>query len=302
MGEVTVAAIKAEFEQRVAAGEFIGVEQPPGRARPRVHHAGDDRARARHDPGDARRPAARSRRSSSVDTRSAIEHDLSASERRTSARPSSRSSRAATRSWRWKASPAPGRRRRSPPSATAAEREGYRVEGFAPTSRAAQKLARPASRRSTLQRHLTRHEEPHDGQQAPLRARRVEPGEHEADARVPASAQTQTTACCSSAMCASIRPSRPGDPISSSRRRASRRPGWTTSCGSRIRPSKQVVEQLSRGEVQRRDPAPRRARAACTKSRTATNGSRPSRASTPGTRTARWSCRRTINHARRSTR
>ena len=32
MGEVAVGDIQAEFEQRVAAGEFIGVTQPPGAA------------------------------------------------------------------------------------------------------------------------------------------------------------------------------------------------------------------------------------------------------------------------------
>jgi len=46
----------------------------------------------------------------------------------------------------------------------AAERDGYKVEGFAPTSRAAQKLGEAGIESSTLQRHLTRREEPHDGQ------------------------------------------------------------------------------------------------------------------------------------------
>jgi ATP-dependent exoDNAse (exonuclease V) alpha subunit len=46
----------------------------------------------------------------------------------------------------------------------AAEREGYKVEGFAPTSRAAQKLAEAGIESSTLQRHLARSEEAHDGQ------------------------------------------------------------------------------------------------------------------------------------------
>jgi ATP-dependent exoDNAse (exonuclease V) alpha subunit len=38
----------------------------------------------------------------------------------------------------------------------AAEREGYQVEGFAPTSRAAHKLAEAGIESSTLQRHLAR--------------------------------------------------------------------------------------------------------------------------------------------------
>jgi conjugative relaxase-like TrwC/TraI family protein len=45
----------------------------------------------------------------------------------------------------------------------AAERDGYKVAGFAPTSRAAQKLSEAGIESSTLQRHLTRSEEPHDG-------------------------------------------------------------------------------------------------------------------------------------------
>ncbi len=46
----------------------------------------------------------------------------------------------------------------------AAEREGYAVEGFAPTSRAAQKLAEAGIASSTLQRHLARGEDQNDGQ------------------------------------------------------------------------------------------------------------------------------------------
>src|SRR5687768_6540197 len=44
-----------------------------------------------------------------------------------------------------------------------AEWEGYRVEGFAPTSRAAQKLADADIPTSTLQRHLTQSDAPPDG-------------------------------------------------------------------------------------------------------------------------------------------
>jgi conjugative relaxase-like TrwC/TraI family protein len=45
-----------------------------------------------------------------------------------------------------------------------AEAAGYRVEGFAPTSRAAQKLAEAGIETSTLQRHLARGERPDTGQ------------------------------------------------------------------------------------------------------------------------------------------
>lgn len=44
------------------------------------------------------------------------------------------------------------------------EAEGYRVEGFAPTSRAAQKLAEAGIETSTLQRHLARGEQPDTGE------------------------------------------------------------------------------------------------------------------------------------------
>lgn len=46
----------------------------------------------------------------------------------------------------------------------AAEPEGYRVAGFAPTSRAAQKLAEAGMETSTLQKHLTRGEQPDTGE------------------------------------------------------------------------------------------------------------------------------------------
>lgn len=45
----------------------------------------------------------------------------------------------------------------------AAEADGYRIEGFAPTSRAAQKLAEAGIETSTLQRHLARGEQPDNG-------------------------------------------------------------------------------------------------------------------------------------------
>ncbi len=45
----------------------------------------------------------------------------------------------------------------------AAQADGYRVEGFAPTSRAAQKLAEAGMQTSTLQKHLARGEQPETG-------------------------------------------------------------------------------------------------------------------------------------------
>ena len=49
-----------------------------------------------------------------------------------------------------------------------AERAGYQVEGLAPTSRAAQKLAEVGIETQTLQRHLARGEQPDDGQKKRL--------------------------------------------------------------------------------------------------------------------------------------
>jgi len=45
-----------------------------------------------------------------------------------------------------------------------AEAEGYRVEGFAPTSRAVQKLGEAGMETSTLQKHLVRGQQPHGGE------------------------------------------------------------------------------------------------------------------------------------------
>src|SRR5271163_3010569 len=45
-----------------------------------------------------------------------------------------------------------------------AEAEGYRVEGFAPTSRAAQKLGEAGMETSTLQKHLVRRQQPDTGE------------------------------------------------------------------------------------------------------------------------------------------
>ncbi|WP_051978931.1 AAA family ATPase [Edaphobacter aggregans] len=45
-----------------------------------------------------------------------------------------------------------------------AEAQGYMVEGFAPTSRAAQRLSEAGMRASTLQRHLARGEQPDTGE------------------------------------------------------------------------------------------------------------------------------------------
>ena len=71
----------------------------------------------------------------------------------------------------------------------AAEREGYVVEGFAPTSRAAQKLAEAGIESGTLQRHLAQGEDQNDGHKRLYVSGRIELGKHEANERIPASTQ-----------------------------------------------------------------------------------------------------------------
>src|SRR5450631_749017 len=65
-----------------------------------------------------------------------------------------------------------------------AEAEGYRVEGFAPTSRAAQRLGEAGMETSTLQKHLVSRQQPDTGEQTALCTRRILSGIDPAGARV----------------------------------------------------------------------------------------------------------------------
>ena len=160
MGDATVAEVKAEFEKRVQAGEFIETSnRAPGRAfttsemidheRNTIHamRAGQNQ----HEPiarFETRRDIVQDHSHLSESQRAAVEQILSSRDQVTAlegvAGAGKTTSLVAIRE--------------------AAEREGYKVEGFAPTSRAAQKLGEAGIESSTLQRHLTRSEEPHDGQ------------------------------------------------------------------------------------------------------------------------------------------
>ena len=160
MGDATVAEVKAEFEKRVQAGEFIETSnRAPGRAfttsemidheRNTIHamRAGQNQ----HEPiasFETRREIEQDHSHLSESQRAAVEQILSSRDQVTAlegvAGAGKTTSLVAIRE--------------------AAEREGYKVEGFAPTSRAAQKLGEAGIESSTLQRHLTRSEEPHDGQ------------------------------------------------------------------------------------------------------------------------------------------
>src|SRR5216683_2974161 len=155
MGDATVAEVKAEFENRVQAGEFIETSnRPPGRAftteemihyeRDTIHamHAGQNQ-HAQIASFETRRKIEQDHSHLSEGQRAAVDQILSSRDQVTAlegvAGAGKTTSVAAIRE--------------------AAERDGYKVEGFAPTSRAAQKLGEAGIESSTLQRHLTRSEE-----------------------------------------------------------------------------------------------------------------------------------------------
>ena len=160
MGQATVAEVKAEFEKRVQGGEFI---ETSSRGQGRAFTTSEmieyerDTIRAmragknRHEPiasFETHREIERAHSHLSESQRAAVERILSSHDQVTAlegvAGAGKTTSLTAIRE--------------------AAEREGYKIEGFAPTSRAALKLGEAGIESSTLQRHLTRSEEPHDGQ------------------------------------------------------------------------------------------------------------------------------------------
>ena len=161
MGEVSVGAIRAEFEQRVAAGEFIGVARAPGEpgraftTREMVDLERDTIQMMRA--GQHAQPALASHATHadieqayaqlSAHQRAAVHHLLASQDQVLAlegvAGAGKTTALAAIRD--------------------GAEREGYRVEGFAPTSRAAQKLGDAGIASITLQRHLAQREAPPDG-------------------------------------------------------------------------------------------------------------------------------------------
>ncbi|MFZ0335925.1 MAG: MobF family relaxase [Candidatus Acidiferrales bacterium] len=162
MGEATFGEIKAEFEKRVEASEFIEAEKKtgaPGRAfttremvgyeRDTIHmmRAGQNKHTALAS-FEARREIEKDHPHLSESQRAAVEQILASRDQITAlegvAGAGKTTSLSAVRE--------------------AAEREGYKVEGLAPTSRAAQKLGEAGIESSTLQRHLSRSDEQHDGQ------------------------------------------------------------------------------------------------------------------------------------------
>ncbi len=160
MGDATVAEVKAEFEKRVQSGEFIETSsRAPCRAFTTEEMIGYERdtiqvmraGQNQHEPiarFETRREIERDHSRLSESQRAAVEQILSSRDQVTAlegvAGAGKTTSLAAIRE--------------------AAEREGYEVEGFAPTSRAAQKLGEAGIESSTLQRHLACSQEPYDGQ------------------------------------------------------------------------------------------------------------------------------------------
>ena len=161
MGEADVREVKAEFEERLRARDLVEVERRtdvPGRAFTTEEMIGYERdtiermragrdAHAELVSGETRRAVAEHHAHLNAGQRAAVEQILASRDQITGlegvAGAGKTTSLAAIRE--------------------AAEREGYRVEGFAPTSRAAQKLEEAGIQSSTLQKHLARGEV-HDGQ------------------------------------------------------------------------------------------------------------------------------------------
>jgi conjugative relaxase-like TrwC/TraI family protein len=160
MGDATLHEVKAEFEKRVQAGEFIEANhRAPGRAfttKEMIEYESDTIRTMRT--GQDKYPAL-----ASFETRQEVDKThahLSDGQRR--AVEQILSSRDQVMALEGVAGA--GKTTSLAAIREAAEREGYQVEGFAPTSRAAQKLSEAEIESSTLQRHLARRdEEPNSG-------------------------------------------------------------------------------------------------------------------------------------------
>jgi conjugative relaxase-like TrwC/TraI family protein len=160
MGDATFGEVKAEFEKRAQSGEFIETgNRGPGRAFTTGEMIGYERETIQAMRAGQKQHAA----IASFETRREIEKENPhLSESQHAAVEQILSSRDQVTALEGVAGA--GKTTSLAAIRAAAERDGYKVEGFAPTSRAAQKLGEAGIESSTLQRHLTRSEEPHDGQ------------------------------------------------------------------------------------------------------------------------------------------
>jgi conjugative relaxase-like TrwC/TraI family protein len=161
MGEARLPEIRAEFERRATDGNLIEVERPDGRAghayttreMQGYEHELIERMKQRQvtrdvlTDGKVREQTMQEHSHLSVSQRHAVETVLTSRDQMMAldgvAGAGKTTSLVAVRE--------------------AAERAGYDVEGLAPTSRAAQKLAEAGIETQTLQRHLARGEQPDDG-------------------------------------------------------------------------------------------------------------------------------------------
>ncbi|HKW65565.1 MAG TPA: MobF family relaxase [Candidatus Acidoferrum sp.] len=162
MGEATLSEVRAEFEKRINAGEFIGVEKELG---------APNRAYTTQEMIDYERDTIQIMREGrnkygaigDFETRREIESDhphLSESQRRAVEQILSSCDRVTA----LEGVAGAGKTTSLAAIRKAAEREGYGVEGFAPTSRAAQKLEEAGIESNTLQKHLTRSDNKQDNQ------------------------------------------------------------------------------------------------------------------------------------------
>ena len=162
MGDRTVAEITAEFARRVDTGQFIEVERSagaPGRSftTPEMIDLERDTLRLMREGRGQHPPVV------SVEIRAQVDHEyshLSAHQHR--AVEQILDNRDQVQALDGVAGG--GKTTALAAVREAAERDGYQVEGLAPTSRAAQKLSEAGIQSGTLQRHLVKTEEPHDSQ------------------------------------------------------------------------------------------------------------------------------------------
>lgn len=157
LGEARIDEIKADVERRIEAKEFIAVEQKSGTAGrsfttpamielERETIAMMRAGQARHQElatEETRRAIASDYRDLSDSQRSAVDQILATRDQVIALEGTAGTGKTTTLT----------------AIRDAAEREGYQVEGFAPTSRAAQKLREAGIEASTLQRHLARADE-----------------------------------------------------------------------------------------------------------------------------------------------
>jgi conjugative relaxase-like TrwC/TraI family protein len=162
MGEARLPEIRAEFERRATAGNLIELERKAGRAG-RAYTTAEMQGYEREliermrmgqgtrdvlADGNARQQTMEQHSHLSVSQRRAVDSVLTSRDQMMAlegvAGAGKTTSLTAVRE--------------------AAERAGYEIEGFAPTSRAAQKLAESGIETQTLQRHLARGERADDGQ------------------------------------------------------------------------------------------------------------------------------------------